>query len=547
MDLRRKVSIWIVVIPLLTAGCGSGQSTDIPERGLPLIDGLGEYSMPITTHSPLAQRYFDQGIRLMYGFNHAEAIRAFEVAGQIDPNCAMCSWGTALALGPNINALMEPSAVVPAIAALEKAQARALLGTPRELAYVAALAKRYSAEPDADRAKLDREYADAMRALAKRFPEDLDAQTLAAEAVMDLSPWDYWSKTGEPKETTDEIITRLESVLHRDPNHPGANHFYIHAVEASRDPGRALASAKLLLTLAPAAGHLVHMPAHTFMRVGLYREASIANEGGALADEEYLTWCRSGGIYPLAYYPHNLHFLWASRTMEGRSVEAIETARKLRSKLSAQSLVEFPPAEELVPVPFYALVRFGKFDEMLAEPAPPENSRFATGMWHHARGMAFAAKGQLDEARRARAALDAVALEPAIQKLQFQAATAAQLLALAGEVLAAEISQRDGDLAAALETLEKASVLENALNYTEPPPWYFPVRQLQGSTLLAAGRAEEAEGVFRADLIEQPENGWSLFGLAESLRAQGKSDDEARNRFATAWVAADIKLERPRF
>ncbi len=543
----RAVSVCLVAIALCAGACGCDQPEEVVSGGRPLIEGLGDYTMPITTRSPLAQQYFDQGLRLVYGFNHPEAVRAFEVAGQIDPGCTMCSWGVALALGPNINAPMEPGAVAPAIAALEKAQARALLSTPRELAYVAALAKRYSSAPDADRAALDRDYADAMRAVAKRFPDDLDAQTLAAEAVMDLSPWDYWTKAGEPKQTTDEIVSLLESVLERNPDHPGANHYYIHAVEASRDPGRALPSAKRLETLAVSAGHLVHMSAHTFMRVGLYRDASIANERGAQADEAYMAWCRSGGIYPGIYYPHNLHFLWASVTMEGRSAAAIATARKLHAALTPQAILEFPPVEEQVPVQYFALVRFGKFDQLLAEPAPAESQRYANGMWHHARGMAFAAKGRLDEARAERASLDALAADPTLQTLQFPAASAARLLALASQVLAAEIAEREGKYAEALAALEAASIIEREFNYTEPPPWYLPVKQMQGSMLLAMGRPADAEAAFLQDLVEQPENGWSLFGLAESLRAQGKPDDQARQRFAAAWVASDVTLEKPRF
>ncbi len=410
-----------------------------------------------------------------------------------------------------------------------------------------ALAKRYSAAPDADRAALDREYADAMRELAKRFPDDLDAQTLAAEAIMDLSPWDYWSKDGEPKATTAEIVGLIEGVLERDQNHPGANHYYIHAVEASRDPGRALPSARRLETLATSAGHLVHISAHTYMRVGQYKQASLANERGALADEEYMAWCRSGGIYPAVYYPHNLHFLWASQTMEGRSVAAIETARKLHSKLTPQAVVEFPPAEEQVPVAYYALVRFGKFDEMLAEPAPVESQRYANGMWRYARGMAFAGKGQLDDARAELALLGAAAAEPATQALLFQAASATQLLELASRVLAAEIAAREGKHSDALAALEVAKGLEYALNYTEPPPWYFPVRQIEGSALLAMNEPAKAEVAFREDLVIYPENGWALFGLAQSLRAQGKPGDEEQKRFEAAWTAADVKLEKPRF
>ena len=552
MSRHRVTSIGVMTLALALAACGNEKRDEAKTEepavvGRPLIAGLGDHTMPITTRSPLAQKYFDQGLRLAYAFNHPEAVRAFEAAGKADPDCAMCAWGVALALGPNINALMEPNAVAPAVAAVESAQARAAKATPREQAYIAAVAARYSAAEDADRAALDRAYADQMRALAARYPDDLDAQTLTAEAVMDLSPWDYWTKDGEPKATTAEIVELLEGVLQRDPNHPGANHYYIHAVVASRDPGRALLSAKRLETLATSAGHLVHMSAHTYMRVGHYADASLANERGAKADEEYMSWCRSGGIYPAVYYPHNLHFLWASQTMEGRSAAAIETARKLHALLPPQAVVDLPPAEEQVPVAYYALVRFGKFDEMLAEPAPEASQRYANGMWHYARGMAFSGKGQLDDARTELMSLDAAAAEPKTLALQFQAASATQLLELASRVLAAEISARDGQYAAALAALETAKGLEYALNYTEPPPWYFPVRQIEGSTLLSMNEPARAEVVFREDLVIYPENGWALFGLAESLRAQGKPAADEQKRFEAAWTAADVKLERPRF
>jgi len=442
---------------------------------------------------------------------------------------------------------MDPNSVAPAVAAAANAQALAAKATEREQAYITALAARYSAAPDADRAALDRAYAEQMQALAKRYPDDLDAQTLTAEALMDLTPWDYWTKDGEPKATTGEIVGLLEGVLARDPNHPGANHYYIHAVEASREPGRALPSAKRLETLATSAGHLVHMSAHTYMRVGHYAAASLANERGAQADEEYFAWCRSGGPYALAYYPHNLHFLWASQTMEGRSADAIASAKKLHAKLPPESVVAFPPAEEQVPVAYFALVRFGKFDEMLAEPAPIESQRYANGMWHYARGAAFAGKDQLDDARAELAKLEAAAADPAMKALVFPAAPAATLLELASRVLTAEIAARDGNHAQALAGLENARSLEYGLNYTEPPPWYLPVRQIQGSVLLAMNEPAKAEVAFREDLVIYPENGWGLFGLAQSLRAQGKPADEEEKRFEAAWTAADIKLEKPRF
>lgn len=557
MSQNRFTSLGVALLAVALAACGSQQREEAksepaeaaaPVAGeRPLLEGLSAHSMPITTASPLAQKYFDQGLRLTYAFNHPEAARAFEAAEKADPECAMCAWGIALALGPNINAPMDPNAVAPALVAVANAQARAAKASPREQAYIAAVAARYSAEKDADRAALDRAFADQMRALAKRYPDDPDAQTLTAEALMDLSPWDYWTKDGQPKAATEELVALLEGVIERDPNHPGANHYYIHAVEASREPGRALPSAKRLETLATSAGHLVHMSAHTYMRVGHYAAASLANERGAKADEEYMAWCRSGGPYVAAYYPHNLHFLWASETMEGRSAAAIATARKLQPRLTAEAIAGFPPAEEYVPVMYYALLRFGKLDEMLAEPAPLEGQRYTNGMWHYARGMAFAGKGQLDDARAEHAKLDAAAAEPATQALVFPAATAATLLELASQVLTAEIAEREGKHADALAALETAKGLEYGLNYTEPPPWYLPVRQIQGSTLLAMGEPAKAEVAFREDLVIYPENGWALFGLTESLRAQGKPADDEQRRFEAAWTAADIKLEKPRF
>jgi hypothetical protein len=548
MNSSRALSLCCVAaVALGIAACEDRKAESAPDPGRPLLEGLSGHSMSITTRSPVAQKYFDQGLRLSYAFNHPEAVRAFEVAGKLDPSCAMCFWGVALALGPNINAPMDPNAVAPAVAAVASAQALAPKVTAREQAYIAAIGARYSAAQDADRAALDRAYAEQMRALAKQYPDDLDAQTLAAEAIMDLTPWDYWTKDGEPKGATAEIVGLLEGVLARNPDHPGANHYYIHAIEASREPGKALASAKRLETLATSAGHLVHMSAHTYMRVGDYAAASLANERGAKADEEYLAWCRSGGIYPAAYYPHNLHFLWASQTMEGKSAAAIETAKKLHAKLPPQAVVEFPPAEEQVPVAYYALVRFGKLDEMLAQPAPAETQRYANGMWHYARGMAFAGKDLLEDARAELALLDAAAAEPATKALQFPAATAAQLLELASRVLTAEIAARDGKHAEALAALETAKQLEYAMNYTEPPPWYFPVRQMEGAALLAMNEPAKAEVVFREDLVIYPENGWGLFGLAESLRAQGKPADAEQKRFEAAWTAADVKLEKPRF
>jgi len=505
--------------------------------------------MTVTTSSPVAQVYFDQGLRLVYAFNHAEAIQAFESAQKLDPTCAMCFWGVGLALGPNINAPMEASAVKPALAAVAKARELAPKASEREQAYIAALATRYSDAPDADRAALDKAYAEAMRGVAKRFPDDLDAATLFAESLMDLTPWAYWKKNGEATEYTAEIVAELERVMKADPRHPGANHYYIHAVEASGEPGKALASAKLLETLAPVAGHLVHMPAHTYMRVGRYAEASRANEKGAEADEAYMAWCKSGGFYVQAYYPHNLHFLWASQTFEGKAEASLATSKRLAEAVTADAARAAPPAHELYAVRYFAPVRFGKWERILAEPAPPDDLRYALGMWHWARGMALANGDKLDDAQKERDAVVALAGEDAVKNLAFLEGPASQLLEIASHLLGAEIAMKKSDPGAALRELDAAQAAEYGLAYTEPPGWPIPVRQYQGAALLAAARPADAEAVYRADLVEYPDNGWSLFGLAQSLRAQGKAAEAAQAdaSFQKAWAKADVKLTASRF
>ncbi len=543
--MRSHWGLSAVALALLL-GCAAEKKEELPPGVKPLQDGLSQHHMAVTA-TPLAQKYFDQGMRLTYAFNHMEAIRAFQAAQKLDPSCAMCWWGESLALGPNINAPMEASAVKPALAALAKAQEHAAGVTPREQAYVKALATRYSDAADADRAALDKAYADAMRELAKQYPDDLDAATLFAESLMDLTPWAYWTKRGEATQYTAEIVAEIERVLAANPNHPGANHYYIHAVEASGEPGKALASAKLLESLAPVAGHLVHMPAHTYMRVGRYREASLANAKGAEADEAYMAWCKSGGFYVQAYYPHNLHFLWASETFEGKSEESLATAKKLSETITPDAARAAPPAHELYAVRYFAPVRFGKWEQILAETAPPEDLRYATGMYHWARGMAFAGTGRLDDAAAEGTTLVAISGEDAVKSLAFLEGSAAQLLEVATHLLAAEIASQQGKTDEALAELVQAQGKELALGYTEPPGWPLPVRQYQGAALLAAGKPAEAEAVFREDLLDYPENGWALYGLAESLKAQQKPSDEVEKRFETAWSGADVKLTRSRF
>ena len=514
-----------------------------------LFAGMGSHRHPIRTSSAEAQKFFDQGVVLLYGFNHEEAFRSFARAAELDPKSPMPHWGMALALGANYND-PEPEAdrLKKARAEVEKALALSPNAAENERAYVEALATRYVADPAAaDRAQLSRDYAAAMKSLSTRYPDDLDAATLYAEALMDLRPWDYWTKEGKPNEGTPEIVAQLERVLAVDPSHPGANHYYIHATEASLQPDKALASAQRLESLAPTAGHLVHMSAHTYMRVGRYHEASVANERGARADESYMAWCKAGGFYPFAYYPHNLHFLWTSETFEGRSAASLATSKKLAQTVTADVARQAAPAQEIYAVRFFAPVRFGKWEQVLAESAPPDDLPYALGMYHWARGMALANTGKLDDARAEQSALERIAAGDAVAKLEFLEGTAAQVLGVASHLLGGEIARKQGDADRALAELDAAQRAESALRYTEPPGWPLPVRQYQGAALLEFGRAADAEAAFRDDLVEYPENGWSLFGLAAALRAQQKPAVEVEHRFTGAWAAADVKLEQSRF
>ncbi len=547
--MTRPANASVLLLALACAPASAPPPAAPPAPITPLFEALGTHRHPISTQSALAQRYFDQGLVLCFGFNHGEAIRAFHEAARQDPSCAMCWWGVALALGPNINLPMSAEDVPAAVAAVKHAQRLVSGASPAERLYIDAVAKRYSDAPGADRAALDRAYADAMREVVRQLPDDLDAATLFGESLMDLSPWDYWTKPGEPKANTPELVATLERVLAASPDHPGAIHLYIHAVEASKDPDRAVPYADRLTRLVPDAGHLVHMPTHIYLRVGRYHDAAEWNLRAAEVDEAYLAWCRNGGFYPLAYYPHNVHLLWSASSMEGRSALAIESARKVVSKVSPQVYAKYPPLEAYEPTPLLALARFGRWKQILAEPAPLPSLRFATGMWHYARGLALANTGRVAEAEAARASLAALAADETLAPQNLGGGTAGELLAIAEAVLAAEIAGKRGVRAQQIQLLEAAVKLQDGLPYYEPPGWDYPVRQALGAALLEAGRAADAEGVYRADLRDFKDNGWSLFGLARALDAQGKRADaaDARRRFDAAWQHADVKLTRSRF
>lgn len=512
--------------------------------GAPLFDDLGSHHMAVGTCSDQAQRYFDQGLTLLYAFNHAEAIRSFREAARLDPTCAMAWWGVALAYGPNINKPMDPADVPKAWEALQKARELSPKANETTQAYVAALSKRYGEKAAEDRSPLDRAYADAMRELVKKYPDDLDAATLFAESLMGLSPWDYWTKDARPKPETQEMLAALEGVLRRNPDHPGANHYYIHAVEAV-EPEKALASADRLLHYAPGAGHLVHMPAHIYLRIGLYREATIANELAGKADQSYIAQCNAQGFYPAMYYPHNMHFLWYTNAMEGRSATSIAAAREIAKHGDHMALGE---AERLAPLHSLVLVRFGKWDELLAEPIPAADRKFQRAMSDYVRGLAFSAKGNVKQAAEHLAALQSVAQASDATSIDLPILPASTLITIAAHDLAAHIALRAGEGDRAITELTKAVALEDELPYMEPPFSYMPMRHGLGAALLTIGRTKEAEAVYREDLKRNPNNGWSLFGLSETLRASGKSEaaDEAKRQFEQAWIRADVKLRSSR-
>ena len=423
--------------------------------------------------------------------------------------------------------------------------------SPKERDYIDALAKRYSGDAKPDRKALDQAYANAMKAVAKKYPDDLDAATLYVESLMDLRPWNYWTRDGVPYADTPEIISLLESVMKRNPNHPGACHFYIHAVEATKSPERAEAAADRLFKLMPGAGHMVHMPSHIYFRVGRYADASKANSQASAVDEEYIAQCRTQGIYPLAYYPHNLHFLYSAAGFEGNSELAILAAEKVAAAIPHHVLKDFPMLQGFLAIPELALARFGRWEQILKRPAPAHDTLFLKGIHHYVRGTAFAATGRLDEATAELEALKNVLADKALDEMpaSFSNNTARAILSIAPEVLSGEMLARQGKFSEAVTHLETATRLEDALVYIEPPDWYLPTRQALGAVLLQAGRAAEAEAVYWEDLRRYPHNGWSLFGLAQSLRKQEKNQDAAlvEERFQKAWAQADVKLTASRF
>ena len=534
-----------------TAGTPTHSSHGAPGGDVktPLFDNLGTHEHKITTASAEAQAYFNQGYRKLFNFNHAAAIAAFQEALKRDPNCAMCWWGIALAHGPNINMPMMPEAVAPANEAIANAQRLAAGASNAEQDYISALAKRYSTDPKAERAQLDKAFASAMRDVARKYPNDLDAQTLYAEALMDTSPWDYWNADNKTlKAGLEDLVPTLEAVLAKEPNHAGAIHLYIHAVEKA-DPKRAEKAADRLAALMPGAGHIVHMPTHIYNRIGRYEDAVELNKKAAKADETYFAATNDRGMYAAMYYIHNLHFVWTAATTEGRSATALDFAKQVVDKVPVQMAREVPGVEIFVPTLIYTQLRFGKWDDVLATPAPDKDLHLATAMWHYARARALAAKGDVKQAKAEHAQIEKSFGADAATRFSTFGTPGQDLVTIAANVAAADIALAQGQAKVAVAKLQAAAKTQDTLPYMAPPWWDFPVRQYLGAALLKANQPKAAERVYRDDLHEWKNNGWSLFGLTEALKRQGKTKEanNAAAAFAKAWTRADVKLTESRF
>ena len=506
----------------------------------PIWAGLGSVTYKITTANERAQAYFDQGLRLAYAFNHGEAQRAFRVAQKLDPDCAMCFWGEALVLGPNINLPMQEDAIAPAFAAVQKAKALAAKAGPREQALIAALALRYSSDPKVARAPFDAAYAAEMAKVVAQFPDDDEIATLYAEAVMDLSPWDYWKPGGqEPNPQSTPIVPTLERVLARNPNHPGAIHFYIHAVEASDRPKRAEPYADRLRGTIPGAGHLVHMPSHIYYRVGRYLDALEDNKTAVKVDEQYLADTNAPmGVYRLGYYPHNVHFVMAAAQMAGDGQTVIAAAEKLRELIPDEAARGIAMVQPVKAAPYFAHALFSSPETIIALPDPGDTIPYVKAMWLYARGVALAARRDFASAAAAADAIGTLEHTADFKLLKESNIPAQDVLRIAQTLILARVAQAKGDTSIAIAQFEKAAALQDALPYTEPPYWYYPIRQSLAAALLQAGRFDEAEQQFQRALARAPANAWSYFGLAELYKARGNTAaaNQAEADLARTWI-----------
>jgi tetratricopeptide (TPR) repeat protein len=544
--MRCQISVLLALLLCLPALAQDNHATHAAPKPVTLVSGVGSAHHPVSTKNPEAQQFFDQGLRFIYAFNHDEAARSFQMAADLDPKLAIAYWGIAEAVGPNYNDPASDDRFKQAHQEIQKAVDRSSGASPSEQAYIQAMAKRFPADPKADRRKAAEEYHDAMREVMKKYPDDLDAATLFAESGMTLHPWGLWHVDGTPEAGTEEIVATLESVIRRDPNHLGAIHYYIHAVEASPNPERALAGANKLASLAPNAGHIVHMPAHVYIRTGDYEAAVKTNEEAAAVDRAYLKASGEQGIYSMMYYSHNLHFIAMCSAMDGDYAEAKKNADMLAEHVGP-AVKMMPPLEGFMTIPIAVNLRFHRWDDILAMQRPDPDMKTATVFWHFARGMALAGKGRVQEAEaeykivsdaEAATSSDATFAMPIYNKTK-------DILKIAEDVLGAKIALARKDNVQAISLLTAAVAMQDTLKYGEPPDWFFPVRESLGGVLLMNGDAMGAEKVFRADLDRNLRNPRSLFGLQQALKAQDRNYDAGfvETQFKASWKGGETALK----
>ena len=543
----------LVVIAVVSCDNEKNIQDIVTKAGAPLFDGMGDHTHPITTNNKYVQRYFDQGLTIDFAFNHAESARSFRAGQTLDPNCAMCFWGEALALGPNINVTSNGSVIMAdqerlaAYEAIQKAVSLKNKVSEKERDFIDALATRYNGDTASPRGPLDLAYAEAMRELSNKYPEDDDAASLFAESLMNTMPWDYWIDADSPKPLTVEAIEILEKVMARNPRHPMALHLYIHAVESSSQPERAEAAADILLDLVPGAGHLVHMPSHIYWRVGRYADASESNIMAAAVDEAYIAACNAQGFYPAAYYPHNIHFLWASSSMEGRSEIAIEAGEKVAKNVRLEMIDQFPGVEFFKTVPMLSLVQFGLWDRVLELDPPAERLEYANAIWHYARSVAYSNKGNIESAQKEQQMIESLKDTNDVLHLDSIYYPASMLLEIADSLALGEIAISNNDYQSAIQYFANAVSVQDALPYTEPPFWYYPTRLSLGKAYLLSDQADEAEAVFKENLKRYPRNGWALYGLIQALETQNKDSSMVQEQFDIIWQNADVELTSSRF
>ena len=543
--MRSRFALFALMLAVTQFTDGNGQSQSTPAHTPVMFTGLSNLHHPTSTRNPEAQQFFDQGLRLIYAFNHEEAVRSFQRAAELDPQFAMAWWGVAVAVGPNYNSPVDPEREKEAVDAVQRAVSLSAAAPPIEQDYILAIATRFSASARPDYQQLNINYSRAMRDLSHKYPDDLDAATLYADSLMNLHPWRLWNLDGTPAEGTSEILATLESVLRRDPNHIGAMHLYMHAVEASPNPERGLPYADRIATLAPSAGHLVHMPSHIYMRTGNYDGARASNATAAHVDEQYIAETGAEGIYPMMYYSHNLHFLAIAAGTQGRCSEGIDAAKRLTANVQP-AVSQMPMLEPFLGIHYAVMVRCNRWDELLATQPPVAKTSALSAFWLYAHGSALAARGRLNEAAVDEQKLSAIVkatprdeiFMPPIENHSWQ------IYRIADALLSARIAEARGDKTAAISLLRQAVADQGALLYDEPPDWYFDTHQALGGILLRTGDAAGAESVFRDGLAKDPRDPRSLFGLTESLKQQHRSYEASwvQSQFEIAWKGADVPL-----